>query len=95
MGRKSKNSVRSELVARETSLPFSWHVLDVAVDLFQIGRLAALARAVVNDFDLQFLGRLIDDRHSVLVIAFEPTRRRSVLSAASGSACPGRPRTAR
>jgi hypothetical protein len=40
------------------------HVLHVAVDLFEIGRLAALARAVVNDFDLQFLGRLIDDRHN-------------------------------
>ena len=40
------------------------HVLHVAVDLFEIGRLAALARAVINDFDLQFLGRLIDDRHN-------------------------------
>jgi hypothetical protein len=62
--------------------------------LFEIGRLAALARAVINDFDLKFLGRLIDDRHNDLLFSWasSPAIRSS---AASGNALPGWPSTAR
>src|ERR1022692_3890786 len=37
--------------------------LDVVVDLDEVGRLAAHCRAVIDDLDLQFLGRLVDDGH--------------------------------
>ncbi len=64
MGRKSKNRVRSELVASETSLPLlSCGGLHVVVDLHEVGRLAAQGGSVIDDLDLQFLGCLVDDGH--------------------------------
>ncbi len=95
IGRKSKNSVRSELVASETSLPLLPAVrLHVVVDLHEVGRLAAHRRAVIDDLDLQFLGCLIDDGHNFLLflaVEFAGERR----SCAVGSDSPARPKAAK
>ena len=54
-------------MASETSLPlFSGAALDLGVNLLQVGRLAAKRRAIIDDLDLQFLGRLIDDGHNLV-----------------------------
>ena len=67
MGRKSKNSVRSELVASRHHLALFLGGLDVFVDLQEIGGFTAHAWAIVNDLYLQFFGGLIDDGHWTLL----------------------------
>ena len=44
--------------------------LYMVVDLHKVGRLAAHGRAVINDFNLQFLGGLVDEGHKILLLFF-------------------------
>ena len=48
---------------QRNELPLLLDVLNIRVDLFEVGCLAAFTRAVIDNFDLQLFGGLINDGH--------------------------------
>src|SRR2546426_1044758 len=68
--------------------------LDVGMNLDQIGGLAAHGRSVIDDFDLQFFGCLIDDGHKSY-LGLRSSSPASSARSAVGSPSPGRPNAAK
>jgi len=66
--------------------------LDVIVDLHQVGCLAAHGRAVVDNFDLQLFGGLIDDCHNYFFRSNSPAK---TAKCAVGNGSPARPKAAK